>query len=759
VAECSATTIQRVPPVKYRHTILCIEATYYLQKISTPAMAFTNKTDNLQKQIEKLFYKVEILPVPQTPRFHLSDNLIYFIFGVRNEEFQFEADNLRNVLDKMLAVTGARVKIKALTSYDNIEIDFIDQNAINNRIETIKAITRTKSQSIDYLAGNLEALADNLTSNQKTVWHPSPTGYDSLKTTEPIVTTSNAKILLNFPIENVVRFIIKCKCHYHKVFVPDGGGTNLEINVEDGVVEEDISEYILDKEVYDLLPNYGIPSKQDRLYFERGKKEIDPVGYHERIFGLSVLAIEYVLQSSMNSNPDRYTENGDIPDEITQVKINSIADAMFRLEYIPRTNVHAKLGKYDITNPALSKTSMYDNQSEKTIDLTRFGANLFGKVNRTGNKEMTIDDALDLELHSISELLQPGDLLYNEYIVVSRTYSIFDHSIKVQYKLSKDYNNISERISINRERRLYNIPLESLKRDVLIKDWIIASTTAKVVTKPSFLANSGLLAFLNTLANVQNLPISNAVIMTITKDVTGYGYYELNLFGSVMANTLNFKAKFFDNYSVGFSVQAEDGSSIIGGTQVNYNAYVDGKGEFETMWLRLTANANYPVTGVVETDFNSQITAAKKLPKTELSYYTGRIYTDESNALYIKKDGYEALELSYVLEGRPSITDVNKIVFGFPFFTKNNLMGFVSKTLHVYASITEYSPFENYKVKGDVCSATFQIEDNCIQLYGDLSMIVTRKAWALGDEEGNLYIACNCPTKSRIYFYSSSDLL
>jgi hypothetical protein len=263
----------------------------------------------------------------------------------------------------------------------------------------------------------------------------------------------------------------------------------------------------------------------------------------------------------------------------------------------------------------------------------------------------------------------------------------------------------------------------------------------------------------NTLANVQNLPISNAVIMTITKDVTGYGYYELNLFGSVMANTLNFKAKFFDNYSVGFSVQAEDGSSIIGGTQVNYNAYVDGKGEFETMWLRLTANANYPVTGVVETDFNSQITAAKKLPKTELSYYTGRIYTDESNALYIKKDGYEALELSYVLEGRPSITDVNKIVFGFPFFTKNNLMGFVSKTLHVYASITEYSPFENYKVKGDVCSATFQIEDNCIQLYGDLSMIVTRKAWALGDEEGNLYIACNCPTKSRIYFYSSSDLL
>jgi hypothetical protein len=395
---------------------------------------------------------------------------------------------------------------------------------------------------------------------------------------------------------------------------------------------------------------------------------------------------------------------------------------------------------------------MYDNQSEKTIDLNRFGMNLYRKVNRTGNKEMTIDDALDKDLHAFSELMQPGDMLYDEYIVVSRTYSIFDHSIKVQYKLSKDYNNISERISINRERRLYNIPLENLRRDVLIKDYIIASTTEKVVNKPSLLNNQGLIAFLNSLTATENLPISCFVVT-----MGLYGPFEMATCVFPMANTLNFKTRFYDNYSAGFSIQGQN-AQIIGGKKVVHNRYVDDQGECVSMTLRLSANANYPVTGNTETDFSNQVVAAKTLPVTDLSYYTGRIYSNDV-IHFIKKDGYEALELSYVLEGRPSITDVNKIVFGFPLFTKNNLMGFVSKTLHVYASNTEYSPFENYKVKGDICSATFQIEDNCIQLYGDLSMIVTRKAWALGDEEGNLYIAVNAPTVNRIYFYSSSDLL
>jgi hypothetical protein len=765
VAEDSGSTIQR-NPIEYRHTVTLIEPTKYLEKITAPAMAFTNRSDKLVDQINKLFSKVE-LKTNNYPSFRLTNALVTFLGDTPGEDFYFQPNNLRNVLDEMLSVKGIRCKVKVFTTYDAIYIDYVDQNAIRNKIETIKAVERTRTQNIEYLAGNIETYAENALSGvRKTIIHPSAGTWDTLRTTEPILTSENAQLIFKFEVEEITKFIVKCQVTY-TCYGRDANNLVVALGDNTQILGTDLSAYMLDKARWDLLDvgsndsetlqRYALVQK-NTIYYEKGSAAVK-LGTYKLLFGFTGENIKNAIGNEMNNHVYDFRYNGQIPEFIKVISIEpSTTDILFRAEYIPQITAHAKIGKQNITNPILAKTSMYDNQSEKTIDLTRLGANLYGKINRTGNKEMTVDDILDRKVYSLSNLLQPGDLLYNEYFIVSRQFSIDDSLIKAQYKLSKDYNNISERISINRERRLYSIPLENLKRDILIKDYIIASTVQKVVVKPSLLASAGIGVFLSTFANQEQKPLAMAVVQTITDADVTYGPFELGFYSFAMANTLNFRTRFYDNYSVGFSIQAKN-AQIIGGKKVVHNRYVDDIGEFETMDIRLVSGNGAYIPALAD-----QIAAAKALPKTNLDYYAGNFLSNVQDPYVIKKDGYENPEISYIVEGRPSLADSvdNTIILGFALFTQNHLLGFADKAIKVYASTEKYSPYET-KVKGtdvtqwiEVIVGSFTIAVIDPSYMGFTEGVV---AWAIGDGDGNLFMACNDITKRTIYFYGSTVLL
>ena len=447
----------------------------------------------------------------------------------------------------------------------------------------------------------------------------------------------------------------------------------------------------------------------------------------------------------MNRNPSNYQVWNASTGWVSPSKIKvdslepSITDTLFRAEYVPYMDAHSKIGKQNITNPMLAKTSIYDNQSEKVIDLNRFGLNLYGKINRTGNKELTIDTVEN----SFDKLLNVGDI-YNDYVVVSRTYQIFKEFIKVQYKLSKDYNNISERIAINRERRLYNIPIENLKRDIFIKDYILASTTVLTIptSKKALLSNSGVSYFLDTLSNDESKPVILSVVETKTSTGTTYGPFELGFYSYPMANTLNYKTKFYDNYSAGFSVQAKDGQ-VVGGKKVVHNRYVDDIGECET--LKITLACGFGVYHDIET----QVVVAKTLPKTDIAYYVRNILSNESAPYKIKKDAFEHIEITYTIEARPTISDANTIIIGNAFISNNNLLHSVNKQLKVYFSFENYNHLDN-KIKPNSNTSSsyyFTISSYSIEVTGNHPDAIS---WAIGDEEGNLYIACNDKSKNNI---------
>ncbi len=760
VAEDTATTIQR-KPVKYRHTITLIEPTKYLEKVTTPAMSFTKKDDTLIQQLEKLLYKVEITTT-YSPRFTLSLDLKSRLANVPGEEFFFEPNNLRNILDEMLSVVGIRCKIKVLTTYDAIYIDYVDQNKIGNKIEEIKAVTRTMTQNIEYLAGNIETYVNNSLA-KVSIMHPSPNGWDSFRTTEPTLNTNNCQMMFKFDIEDIKTLIVKLQAVYEIAFKDKDDEEKLIVRQE--VLEIDISDYVLPKEIYDLLdedssnPREGIKTKKNTIYYERGQSIINPNPTYKVLF-FTREVFENMVANYMYNNPNAFpyydSEDNFVYEPYFAFldAINTpIIDVLFKAEYIPYIDAHSKIGKQNITNPILAKTSVYDNQSEKVIDLNRFGLNLYGKINKIGNKELTIDTTVN----SFDKLFNVGDI-YNDYVVVSRTYQIFKEFIKVQYKLSKDYNNISERIAINRERRLYNIPIENLKRDIFIKDYILASSKALVIpsNKKSLLNNAGLNAFLQTLNGPFSRKLFAAIVQTKTKNNTSFGPFELPFYSYAMANTLHFKTKFLDNYSVGFSVQAKNGQ-ILGGKKVIHNRYVDDIGECEELTMNLVNGKDFIV------DFNTQIAIAKTLPKTNLSYYNNFIISNEKS-YKIKKDAFEHLEITYTIEARPCIDDYNKIIIGSAFLGKNDLYDRIIKGgIKVYVSNVAYLPLENQKIKPNstlASNATIAVNPNNTITINNLNSYITENtsSWAIGDDDGDLYLACNDINQQIIYFYSSNDL-
>ncbi|MCK9537140.1 MAG: hypothetical protein M0R05_06155 [Bacilli bacterium] len=86
-----------------------------------------------------------------------------------------------------------------------------------------------------------------------------------------------------------------------------------------------------------------------------------------------------------------------------------ITTLMFRVVYIPFVDAHLKVGKESYAGPP---ATIISQQSDKIIDVSRYGDNLYGLVNRVGNKELYIDQVIDFA----SELYELGDYTDDNYV-------------------------------------------------------------------------------------------------------------------------------------------------------------------------------------------------------------------------------------------------------------------------------------------------------------------------------------------------------
>ena len=492
----------------------------------------------------------------------------------------------------------------------------------------------------------LPARNDDLTIDDEAEWH--------ILTQEPIYSLNSVKFLANIDV----------------IMDVDNEGTAHDYTFSQAGIlqltaEFDITDYIVEKDVFDVLP---LSTQKKRLYFKRGEKGI--YGLFNRYkknplqSNTAMQNIVIDLNANMPTGPIRFnnvapsqfgcydsdyktftpaTELTSILNNQTFQTYGSISDIipsnftygkpysaitystkfLFSVNYQPYCDSVVKIEKSNVVGN-VKNLSTIKNQSDRTIDASKYYDSQISLCNRLGNDEMTldviIDSTLDISEAGVKRLWNLGDYItmasHNWTLTKRELETYSNDKIKARYYLSKDYNASNSAININRDKRLYGIPLSNF-----VDRYILIET------------------FAGTNTNLQNL---KKVLVKCTDDFTGdgtsqQGYCVMDCIKIGNATKYNKVVKFKDNYAV--DIERTKYSSTI----VNVNLrYGNADGTASTIEIK-GLTYDYMYNGIDISDY-SRLPFIRTIDVIDSAYYSNFINYTLNN---LHKDKMERLILVF----------------------------------------------------------------------------------------------------------------
>ncbi len=430
----------------------------------------------------------------------------------------------------------------------------------------------------------------------------------------------------------------------------------------------DITEYIVEKDVYDAM---SVKDQKMHLYFKRGEKGIyglyklyknNPLWSTTAMYNIAhkilyedlnnVLDVRFYTNDNGVVDWDNYgnpkvlkldnntpvllnltTDGVDIHISTSKNKENgaisrfqnqqspTTADmkyCLFSVNYQPYCDSVVKIQK-STWNNVKSRTlnlSTLKNQSDRTIDATKYYDSQQALINRLGNEEMELDCMFDLSKQRAYNLTNKKELLYNlgdylkidgkDWTCVKREISRYsDKLLKCRLTFSLGFNASNSAINLNRDKRLYGIPLNQyVDRYIICKKPLgyVDYTKLLIVAYDDFTLNQ-----------------------TESTDNSQIGYCVLDLIKIGNSNIIDRVARCKDNYAV--DIERTKYSSTI----VNINLrYCDKTGYKDDISIKL----------LDDSDFNNiNISDYSRLPFIVDSVNVGSTITFTG----IKKDKMERL--------------------------------------------------------------------------------------------------------------------
>lgn len=735
---------------KYQINLTLYEPTLLLEKYILSPCAFTNPTDTLRQQIEKLFYKVETLRTGETPRFKLSQNLSDLLSGRPGEDFIYsERMTLREILDDMLSSLGYRSYVIDLNNeFTDITIDYIDLNEKSNDIKTLSRITSEDEMwSGQYYANELDVNIQNVQSKRRSeIIHD----WQTLKPVEITqVNDKSIKLVVDYPIEEITSVKVSFEADF--TFTSENPP---ESDIRHDIpFEIDITDLFIERELYDVL---DVVEQGNYVPYERGNNKIGVLDTHKSfLFSYSKLRPYLADKASIIAkNILEILEGREVTSVYVDIPSTSeIADSvLFQVRYIPFLDFYYKESK-DLDDLSKKITTVY-NQTDRNIDLDKFSNAIRALASRTGNEELTVD----FIVKDKSEMLNLGDRIENDYSLVVREYQVFNSFIKGKYTFLKNYDgNITTRLS--RERRLYNIPDKNLvERKVLIKDNLLVSTEPFSFVNDSSLSTDTLHLIVKSFEDNPNNDYMDRILFH-TRDGLNNRYpetgkeFSLNFVAKPISKSLVWQMKTYDNYSVGLSTSKQKWL----GRDVYLNPYTDSEGEFESITFRFIKSNMKALT------HTNMIELGKSLPVAQIGLfpdYVEKTYSNQtsSQSFIVKKDRLEILNFIYQLEAKPK---TNNIIIGNYFMDFMNLLEYRDHAqLRLWVS-----PGETYNVNDVVrCKGTMAVSSYNPVLNGNTAVTTSYNvalidSWAIGTQDGRLLLAVNNKKQplNTIYFGISRD--
>lgn len=521
---------------------------------------------HLERVLDNIF-------LDEQPYYKLSSLTYSRLEDIISPEFTIEGYNLFQAIQEVADYLGS----SWLINKDN-EIDFIffDDDTVNDIDESQKQYLTASSDLNDY-ASSIQLNAENIASN--TVKREVELTVRSTDEISSQITTDNLMIKTNEPINYIDKVLVS--------------GITLKLNNIDVNQEWDITDRVLVKEQWDILPsefNKGTGSfgrdglnKNNTLYFIRGQKGIHGLSYvggvapkfigtnsvNRSLFEtLAAQAYQATGQSASNKDEGRVTHNG--------MKVS--------IDYFPFTSSRVHLYKDDQSGFQIERRK-YFNESSKVNDPELLGKVAQNNINRLGGTEYTLTGYIDTlaSIPRLGTINSQGRRLTKVIIQMTQSY------IRYTTTYISDYTKISKFVGKKSDYRLYEIPNTSVINSDRIKRLRIIFGSLDTD------ANNSL--FVRNLMNIKpTVPIVAGITFNHSLGTsTVYTSVSTNEFGK----TGSWKVKALNNYSFGLKKITK----ILEGVEVDYQEevkYTDNLGRIDSFdidyYSTYKAGDNYPLT-------------------------------------------------------------------------------------------------------------------------------------------------------------------
>lgn len=754
----------------YEKTVSLVEPTKYLDTIWIYNCNLTAKSKQLTTQVKRLLKNAEIILNYESQRVSMTVGLESLLNNFGSEDFFFDNITLREALYRMFEVAHIVPYVTDITFYEGdistIKLHYKTKNEFTN-ITSLSGhgefIGDEAETSIDNYFGTLKARGYNSIAKNvmKTGMTPFTTAYAKMDST-------NAVANFGLPIETITMFKVgspKLSVYISWTIGLAARGTKVQLDWW-----YDIENDVIDSEIYELLTT---DEKKIKIPYTKGDSVIGMSKVYKTVL-FSKSSFQSIVENKaaadfskgMQSDLYLWCKNNNIPDVNGSTDYLNIGDpdtfsielddfstetAFFQAEFIPRIDTVIEISKPGVYDNDRLKIGILDGQNANSIDIVRHGRSLGSLARRTRNAEIQLDFHCD----DFSQLmpvmgkfsgLTGRDSYLNGYVITKREYGIYDNQIKVRYYCTKDYQAINERIGVNREKRLYAIPLEATDCPIHLKYYVTVGRTSRACGDfPVKFVRSLIQGVLYTNRN-EDSRVSYMYLRTnealsahgdVPAQLSGDQYFAMPCMAYAADKTVVFMAQPLDNYSVGYTRGGRFLQWWGGGMEIFYNPYTDANGECSNFTLFLASKQ------AVDASINTY-------PKV-----TKGGETTLSQTIFINyvKDRTQRPVFFVDLEFLPAEEEYGSIVFGEAMANQNSFV--ISETQpirYVYVGTRKYvtgdTKIVGRKLTGEA-REYFQLTSNNTTV----SLICVKEihcnkannecAIAIGDENGNLIMGFN----------------
>lgn len=501
-------------------------------------------------------------------------------------------------------------------------------------------ISKAYSADINDFCKEIDTSAQNLVNTldyaQGVVCSPNQCDFLSLRTDSVNVRVeeNNGFIYTQLPIYQIQS--VKCT-----VFNEDGTIFSRMENVDitPYIVEE--TEYMANMSSYDTdYPR----SKAYALYYTQGSNHIKglffkvPKAYETSVF--SRYAIINILSRATGQS-------------IT-VFDNFIYPLLsFQVSYIPIYSARFSHGKQKYNTKYYQDFTKIYNQSENLIETRYYGENVKGIVSRLGN----VAGTYTYITYDINKIPSLGEMI-GEYAITSIATTFYTTFIKVTLGLSLDYQNISQYVGVQSNKRVYEVSeKQAYNRSILLKDIMICTRSGELTSRKAILSYAGLQSYLEIFKKYSSTGKNSHCVNA----VQAYGLdagkaplttVRLPVVSAAFGNAMIFSWSYKDNYSAGTNVDKISNADLSGYMQSDV-PYGDYFGRIYWYNFSLFGNIGFIKRYAV-------LDTAEHLPRidgTDTGISSGGV-VGKLFDYRLRKDSREALSFNYEIETQTTEDDI-----------------------------------------------------------------------------------------------------